>query len=98
MKRLHKLRRKGSNNFWQDAVSFVTGGQSGKDTVQQIQKSAAQTAKLSERNMILLEKDLVKLDQTLSIYNVTGVLLGLASAIVIVDKAADLIQKNRLQK
>lgn len=98
MSRLHRLRHRGSNNFWEDAVSFVTGGQSSKDVVQSVQKSAQKTAKLSETNMVLLEKDLIKLDKTLSIYNVTGVLLGLASAIVIVDKAVDLIRENNLKK
>lgn len=51
---------------------------------------------LSEKNMQLLEGNLVKLDQTLDIYNVTGIILGV-TGIVVTSKALVEWWQNRNQ-
>jgi len=66
----------GSSNVLQDFVSNLRN-ESGlsKERVRKI-------SDLSETNMVLLEENLVKLDKTLSIYSVTGVLIGIAGTLV----------------
>jgi hypothetical protein len=49
----------------------------------------------SESNMILLEKDLEKLDTTLTIYNVTGVILGVTGIVLTAKAVKDWIRDNQ---
>jgi hypothetical protein len=45
--------------------------------------------------MILLEKDLEKLDTTLTIYNVTGVILGVTGIVLTAKAVKDWIRDNQ---
>ena len=85
-KYIHTLRRKeGSLGFIDDLISSVSDGQysSGTDLVTTVKKHTKTQTKrmdkiteLSERNMEILETDLVLLEKALKTYNVVGYIAG----------------------
>ena len=93
IKNLHQ-KRTGSENFLDNLQSGF------QDLTSGLQKKTGLTSKriknvseLSEVNMELTEDVLTKLDKTLSVYTITGYLLGSASALVIINEIRKLIQK-----
>ena len=56
------------------------------------QERVQNISRKSENNMALLEKDLEKLDTTLTIYNVTGVILGITGVVLTSKAIKDWIQ------
>ena len=83
----------------QGSENFLDGLQKGfQDFTSGIQKSTGFTqervkkvSELSEVNMELTEDVLQKLDKVLNVYNVTGILLGTASTLVIINELKKLI-------
>jgi hypothetical protein len=77
-------------NLIDSLVKAVSGGQfkTRKDLISTVtQKTKVQTKRidnitaLSETNMKLLEKNLIKMEQTLEIYNITGITLTAAGTL-----------------
>lgn len=94
---IRNLRNKqeGSENFLkglqQSFQDFTSGVQKKTGfTTERVQK----VSELSEVNMELTEDVLQKLDKVLNVYNVTGLLLGTASTLVIINELKKLIFKK----
>jgi|SRR6056300_627959 hypothetical protein len=89
-KYIQTIRTSGSPNFLNDLIRNVSGGQlsSTNDLASSIQKvSRVQTKRmdnitaLSEKNMEILEQDLVLLDKVLRTYNTVGYIAGTTAAL-----------------
>ena len=102
IRNLRKNNNEGSENIFSNFN--LDGLQKGfQDLTSNVQKSTGFTkervqkvSELSEVNMELTEDVLQKLDKVLNVYNVTGILLGTASTLVIINELKKLIFRKQI--
>ena len=98
-KYISTIRNQGSANFLNDLIKNVSGGQisSTNDLASSVQRiTRTQTRRmdnitaLSEKNMEILEEDLVLLDKLLRTYTVVGYIAGVTAGLGAINLALKL--------